>query len=411
MANDVSTVKSRGGIIAKMAAGFLSDHVQFVKTIDKADPSDFEGRNGYSAGDTVKISIPAQFTLGTGSDITSTIQDVEEGSVNLTVNNQYNVPIAFTSAEIATDIGLKSWSQRILKPAMITLGNNIEKACLQQAAQATYNLVGTPGSTTFNNTTILSSGQKIDESGCEDYGNRFVLLNPAATVSAVTSRASGFNDSGEISKQYKQGAMGTADGFTYLRNNLIYSHTNGNDVTGVLVNSASVASGDSTLPIDGVTNTTGTIKKGQVFTIAGVNKVHPVTKVDLGIPQQFVFTADATANGSGQITAAISPTLYSTGSKQNVSALPADNAALTFVGAASTSYAQNLAYHKSAFRFVSLPLVKPDDVDMVSESTKDGITVRIIRAYDPLKDRMIFRADVLWGMANVRPSWACRITS
>lgn len=414
MTNAVSTVKSTGGIIAKMAAGFLSDHVQFVKSIDKADASDFEGKNGYQAGDTIQINIPSQFTLGTGADITSTIQDVVEKKATLTVNNQYNVPIAFTSSEIATDFGMKSWAQRVLKPAMITLGNNIESDCLLQAKNATANLVGTAGSTVFDTDTILQAGQKLDEAGCADYDNRFVLLNPAANRSAVNSRKGLFQQSTAIADQYKNGFMGMADGFTFLRNNLLATHTNGGDVSGLAVEATVLtpATGATQLGIDGVTSG-ATIKKGTVFTIADVYDVHPVTKDTLPTLKQFVVTADVTETSGNSVTLSISPTIYSSasGALQNVSALPADEAALVVVGSASTGYAQNLAYHKSAFRFVSLPLIQPDGVDFVGQETVDGITVRIVRAYDIKTDKMILRADVLWGLANVRPEWSCRITS
>lgn len=413
MTNSVQTVKAAGGIIAKLAAGFIADHVQFVKSIDKADASDFDGKNGYQAGDTVQIAIPSQFTLGTTADITSVIQDVVEKKVALTVNNQYNVPIAFTSAEIATDFGLKSWANRVLKPAMITLGNNIESTCLTQAKNATYNLVGTAGSTVFDTDTVLNAAQKLDESGLSDYDNRFLLLSPAATRSALNARKGLFQSSTAIADQYKNGAMGLADGFTFLRNNLLPTHTNGNDVSGVAVDDAAVATGASTIHLDGITTGTGTVKKGQVFTIANVYKVHPVTKATLPDLQQFVVTADVTASGVSDADVAISPTIYSSasGALQNVSALPADDAAVTFVGSASTGYVQNLAFHKSAFRFVSLPLIQPEGVDFVGQETVDGITVRIVRAYDIKTDKMILRADVLWGLANVRPEWACRITA
>lgn len=410
MSNDISTVKARTGIIAKMAAGFLSDHIQFVKSIDKADASDFDGKNGYKAGDTVKINIPTQFTLGTGADITSSIQDINERTINLTVDNQYNVPFALTSAEIATDLGLKSWAKRVLEPAMITLSNNIESACLEQAADATYNAVGTPGSTIFDTDTILSAGQKIDENGCKDYSNRMVLLNPAANRSAVNARKGLFQQSDEIAKQYKQGAMGMADGFTFLRNNLINTHTNGNDDV-FEVRTTVAVQGQATLVVEGLTANTGTVKKGTVFTVANVYAVHPVTKETLPHLQQFTVLEDETADSSGYATLDVSPAFYTTGSQQNISAMPTDGAAITIVGSASTGYAQNLAYHKSAFRFVSLPLVQPDGVDMVAQETVDGITVRVLRDYNVLTDQLIMRCDVLWGMANVRPEWACRIYS
>lgn len=410
MTQDVSTIKARAGVIAELAAGFLDDHLQFVKTIDKADKADFGGMNGFMAGDTVNINVPAQFTLGTGADITSTIQDVVETKVPLTVNNQYNVPIAFTSAEIATDLGLKSWAKRVLEPQMITLANNVEAACLVQAVNATYNSVGTAGSTVFDTDTILAAGQKLDQSGCADYDNRFVLLNPAANRSAVNARKGLFQQSTAISDQYKNGAMGMADGFTFLRNNLLPTNTNGNDIVFEVRTTVSTQ-GQSTLVVEALTANTGTVKKGQVFTIANVYAVHPVTKATLPDLQQFVVTADATADASGYATLSVSPAFYTTGGQQNINAFPVDGAAITTVGAASTGYAQNLAYHKSAFRFVSLPLVMPDGVDMAAQKTRNGITVRVIRDYDVLKDRLIMRADILWGLANVRPQFASRITA
>lgn len=408
MANDISTVKSRGGIIAKMAAGFLNDNIQFCKSIDKADPSDFNGKNGYKAGDTIQINIPTQFTLGTGAAITA--QDINENSIPLAVDNQYNVAFEVTSAELATDDDLSRWSERYLRPAMITLANNIESACLEQASDATYNLVGTAGSTTFDTDTMLSAGVKLDISGLASDDNRFALLSPSAAQSAVNARKGLFQSSEEISKQYKSGAMGIADGLKYLKNNLLPTHTNGNDVAFEVSTTVSTQ-GQSTLVVEGLTITTGTVTKGTVFTVAGVNKVHPVTKDDLGVLQQFVVAADATADGSGVATLSVSPAMYTTGSQKNIASFPQDGDAITPVGAAGTGYVQNLVFHKDAFRFVSLPLLQPDGVDMVGQETYEGTTVRIVRQYDIASDKLILRADVLWGLANVRPEWACRVTS
>lgn len=416
MPNTINTLKNAPGVIAKLTAGMLEDKVQFAKSIDKADDSDYNGKNGYQAGDTIYISKPARFTVGTNADITSAIQDVNEEKVALTLNQRKVIGIALTSSEIATDMALANWTKRILEPAVSRLAQEIEKDYLTAATQATYNLVGSAGSTVFDTDTVLAAGQKIDEFACPDLDNRFVLLNPAATRSAVNTRKGLFQSSEEISKQYKSGAMGMADGFAFLRNNLLYTHTNGNDVTGVAVEASVLApaTGATQLGVDGLTTTTGTVRKGQVFTIAGVNAVHPITKADLGYLQQFVVTADATADGSGNATLSISPTIYSSasGALQNVSALPADEAAIVFIGAASSSHVQSLAYHKSAFRHVSVPLVLPGGLDMAGQATSDGgFTVRVTRDYDVLTDRLIMRLDYLGGIAAVRPEWACRITA
>lgn len=411
MANDISNIKDVGSVIAKMAAGMFSDNMQFLKTIDKEPESAFEGVNGFQAGDTININRPAVFTMNTTADVTSAIQDVKETRVSLALDKQRNVPVQLTSAEIATDLALKNWATRILKPAVTSLSQGIENECLVAAKNAVFNSKGTAGSTVFDTDTMLSARELLMKNLAPQDGELYALLDSTAMRSAVNARKGLFHKSDEIAKQYKAGYMGTADGFNYLENNLLPRHTVGGDVAaGVEATVLAPATGASTLGLDGVGSGL-TIKKGDVFTIADVYAVHPITKQTLPHLQQFVVTADVTETASNQVTVSISPTIYSSasGSLQNVSALPADEAAVTFIGTASTAYQQSLCYHKSAFRFVSVPLVKPDGVDMVAQETVDGITIRVLRDYNSLTDKMLLRLDVLYGFAAVRPEWACRL--
>ncbi len=411
MANDIQTLKDAPGVIAAMAAKMLADKVQFCKTIEKADKSDYDGKNGYNAGDTIYINKNARFISGTNADITSAIQDVKEEKVALTLDERRVTGIALTSAEIATEMALKSWVNRILDPAVSEMAQKIEASFLDKAMDATYNSVGTAGSTVFDMDTILSAGQKIDEFACPDLDNRYVLLNPAAQRSAVNANKGLFNADVKVAQQYIKGRMGTAMGFDFLSNNLLPTHTNGNDVVFEVRTTVSTE-GQATLVVEALTTTTGTVKKGTVFTIASVNAVHPITKQDLGYLQQFVVTADATADGSGYATLSVSPSFYTSASKglQNITAFPVDGAAITPVGAASTAYVQNLAYHKSAFRMVSVPLVTPGGLDMAAQKTHEGFTIRVIRDYDVLTDKLIMRLDFLGGICAPRPEWAVRIT-
>jgi len=412
MSNDIQTLKDAPGVIAAVAAKMLADKVQFAKNIEKADKSDYDGKNGYQAGDTIYINKNARFISGTNADITSAIQDVKEEKVALTLNERRVTGIALTSAEIATELALKSWMNRILDPAVSEMAQKIEASFLDQAMDATYNSVGSAGSTVFDMDTILSAGQKIDEFACPSLDDRYVLLNPAAQRSALNANKGVFNNQGEVGKQYLKGRMGTAMGFDFLSNNLLPTHTNGNDVV-FEVRTTVAVEGQATLVVEALTANTGTVKKGTVFTIASVNAVHPITKTDLGYLQQFVVTADATADASGYATLSVSPGFYTSASNglQNVTAFPVDGAAITPVGAASTAYVQNLAFHKSAFRMVSVPLVTPGGTDMAAQKTHEGFTIRVIRDYDVLTDKLIMRLDFLGGLAAVRPEWAVRITA
>ena len=411
MANVFNNVKDAPGIIAKAAAQTLKDNLVFCNTIDMADKSDFDGKNGYKAGDTIYTSVPARYIPQTSFDITSSKQDSVEEKRALTLDTISTIGMEIDSFEFATEVQLKDTIKRFVVPAAESIAQDVERRFLEKATDATFNSTGTAGSNGFTVADVLSGRTKLNQNLCPR-GDRSFLLDSESGASAVDARKGLFQSSTEINKQYLDGMVGRADGFDWYENELITTHTNGNDVTGVAVNDAAVAEGATTLAVDGLTNTTGTVTKGTVFTIAGVNMVHPITKVVTSRPQQFVVTADATANGSGQATLSISPALYAgSGGLQNIDALPADNAALTFVGSASTGYAQNLQYHKSAFKMVSVPLIMPTAVEVAAQETVDGITVSVIRAFDVDQRRMITRLDFLGGLSAVRPEWANRVTA
>lgn len=411
MANSFVDVKQAAGIIAEAAAGLLSEKLQFCKTIAKADPKDFAGKNGYGAGDTIYISKPPIFKPQTSFDITSSIQDILEDKVALTADVISTIGIQVDSLEFAYELELKNFIKRVIDPAVTSMAHDIESRMITKATQAVANSVGTPGSTTFSIDDILSAREKMNRYLCPKDSNRYFLHDSAAGRKAVVERKGLFHSSSEIEKQYEQGFVGIADGFKWMESELLYVHTNGADVaTGVEATVLNPATGATQVGMDGVA-TSAVIKKGSVFTIDNVYAVHPQTKTTYsGMLQQFVVTADANES-SGTAIVSISPTIYSSasGSLQNVSALHADEAACTFIGSASTSYTQNLAYHRDAFRMVSLPLIMPKSAEYAEQRTVDGITVAIVRDFDIKTRRMITRLDFLGGLVADRPEWACRI--
>ncbi len=410
MSNTFNNIKDAPGLIAKAAAQTLKDNMVFCSTIDQADSSDFDGKNGYKAGDTIYTSVPPRYVPQSTFDITSSIQDSVEEKKALTLNTSSTVGIEADTTEFATEVELKSYIKRFVVPAAESIAQNVEQTFLATATDATYNSVGTANSNTFAVADVLAGKTKLDRN-LTPRGDRSFLMNSASGALAVDARKGLFQSSDNVAEQYKDGMVGRADGFNWYENELINSHTNGNDVTGVTKDAISVE-GDSTMPLQGFTTSTGTITKGSVFTVADVYMVHPITKVSTGVLQQFVCTADATADGNGDISVAISPSIYAgSGGLQNVDALPQDNAAVTFVGAASTNYAQPIQYHKNAFKMVSVPLIMPTNAEFAAQETVDGITVAVIRDFDILKRRMITRLDFLGGISAVRPEWACRVTA
>jgi hypothetical protein len=142
---------------------------------------------------------------------------------------------------------------------------------------------------------------------------------------------------------------------------------------------------------------------GDVFTVAGVYSVHPETKVSTGQLQQFVVTTGGTTS---QV---VSPTPVTSGATQNITIVGAGaGKAVTFAGTASTATGTALMFHKEAFAFATADLLMPNGVDFARREVQDGISMRIVRAYDINNDKFPCRLDVLYGYKPIRPQLACR---
>ena len=411
MANTFNTLKNAPGVIAKAAAKILADELQFSKSIAQAPEDDYNGKNGYSAGDTIYISKPARFVPQNTFDITSTMQDITEEKTPLTLDVLSTVGVNIDSFEFATVFDLKNTINRIVKPGVLAIAQDVEAQFLVKAKNSVYNSVGTAGAGVFDPDTILSAREKMNKYLCPKDDNRFFLSDSTANRSAVGTRKGLFQSSSNIADQYKTGMVGTSDGFIWLENELLATHTRGTQVAGTATVTTTLSGeGVATMNVTGTSG--GTLKKGDVFTIANVFAVHPQTKKVYPFLQQFVVTTENTASGTAYTGVTFSPAIYvaSTGLK-NVDTFPQGSAAITIVGTASTGYTQNLAFHREAFRMVSVPLIMPTAVEVAAQETVEGITVAVIRAFDVLKRRMVTRLDFLGGLATVRPEWACRITS
>jgi hypothetical protein len=151
-----------------------------------------------------------------------------------------------------------------------------------------------------------------------------------------------------------------------------------------------------------------TVKAGDVFTVAGCFAVNPQTRESTGSLFQFVALADATASGTA-IVVNVAPIYTAANALATVDSFPASGAAVVFVGAASSQYAQNLVYHKDAITFATADLLLPQGVDMAARAVHNGISLRVVRQYDINNDRMPCRIDVLYGFNTIRPQMGCRI--
>ena len=401
MANSLLTID----MITRKCLEILENNLVISRNCNKEYDDSF-AVEGAKIGSTLRIRLPDRALVTDGAALQ--VQDDNEQFTTLTVSSQKHIGINFTSAELTMQ--LDDFAERVLKPRISQLASSVD-ADVANAYKSIFNTVGTPGTTPATALVLLQAQQKLNESATP-MSPRYATVNPAANAGLVNGLSGFFNPAGTISRQFKTGMMGEGVlGYDEMNmSQSIVNHTTGSRAGTILVNGAVSTQGQATISIDGLTGATDTVTAGDVFTIANVFAVNPQTRLSTGSLQQFVVTAAQTGASNALANMAISPPMYTASNAlATIDAFPADNAAVTFVGTASTVYPQNLVYHKNAITLATADLLLPQGVDMASRQVHNGISMRIVRQYDINNDRMPCRVDVLYGFNTIRAPMACRI--
>lgn len=372
-------------------------------TVTEYFNSDYSSQfsQNFAVGETVRIPFPQRFTTRTGLGYSPQPIDMRYTTANC--NQVFGVDFEWDSVEKALKMPRPKdyMRENIIQPAMDQIAQEIDSRAALFAYQNTSNIVGVLGTNPSSFTTIGQIRERMIQLAART-GKKALLIPPAVNTAMVGAAQQFFNDSDEISKQYKEGSMGRNNGFDWFESMSLYSHTAGTWAGAVTVTTAPV-NGDTTLS---VTCTTGdTFKTGDTIDIDVVYPVNPSTRRTFGASwkKQFVITQDATGAGSAA-TLNIYPAFEGPNSQyQNIDALPAANAALTlFPGTSSPnglSGMQGLALQRDAFAIVGVKLEEPEAVEICTQKRDpdSGISVRFVRMFDPVQSKMVNRFDVCMG--------------
>ena len=367
-------------------------------------------------GGTVTIRKPNKFVVKTGR--TRQTQTITESSITLTVSTQKHVSWAFNTADLTLTID--KYSERYVTPGAIALANSIDAdvlALYKDVFNEVWESTGFVNPSTFM--VMGKAGQRLDEEAVEQDG-RCVVFNPAANWSMANALSNTFVT--KVSeKALIKGYLSTIANMDIFMDQNVKVHTTGTfHDTG---STAAIILGTTT-PISstGAVLTSlelihfrvvaaAALNQGDVFTIAGIYAVNPVSGESTGSLRQFVVTANATAAAtatSAIVTVHVDPPLIHTGPYKTVDTIPAAGAAVTIVGTQTEPYPINLAFHKNAFALVMVPLVKPANT-WGATAVEDGFSIRVLKAYDISTDDEICRMDVLYGTKTLYPELAVRI--
>jgi hypothetical protein len=402
-------------IIAKEALAILENELGWMSKIHRAHEDEFSNSvNGYKVGDTISIRRPADFTVRTGAVMST--QDVIEGKVTLTINQQVGVDFEFTSTDMTLKIN--DLSERVIRPAMSNIINHVAADVLNVAASGFYNWAGTAGQT-INSFTDFAEGPKRLDFMAVPAANRLAILSPNDHW-ALVGAATALTNTGAESSAYRNGRLGMLGGVDTYMSQVVPTHTNGTaDNTTPLIKGASQTvtydTAKNTWTMDLLTDgwdSSATITAGTVFTISNVFMVNPKTKESTGVLQQFVVTAAVTAQATttNTTTLVVSPPIITAGPHRTVSAAPADDATITVFGSASTGYAENIVMHKNAMALAVVPMEMPQAVTTGSRQTYKGLSCRVIPVYDGTNDISKWRLDMLYGRRLIDPRLGTRLS-
>lgn len=401
--------------VTREALRILHQKLNFIGNVNRQYDSEF-GQRGGKIGQSLLVRLPNKYTATTGRVITP--QDTIDRSVTLPNATQYNVPVQFTSAELGMSID--DFGSRILEPAMAVLAAKIEGDMLASVIPDVSNMVGTAtsGGSPVNSLRIALQARKSLGDFLAPASNRTLLLSTQHNLDMVDALKGLFQDAGEISDQYKDGLVGRTASFGKVYENTLLPRQTPGVITGSpTVNGASQgtstgwAASTALITTAWTASTTGIVKRGDRLQIANVFAVHSETKATLPFLRTFTVAADANSAGAGATTITLNPAIIYGGPYQNVSASPANGAAISVVGAPTTitPYGLSLAFHKDAFIFATGKLQVPRNVHDSAQEEFDGISMRFVTGYDITSDLFISRFDVLCGWVTAYEELACVI--
>lgn len=407
-------------VIAKEAMKVLKNSLVAARLVHR----DHESRLGTKLGGKISIRKPQRFKSTSGR--TLGIQPMVDQSVAVNVDNQENIGLNFTTND--RTLSIEQFSERYIKPAVTQMAHKVDLSIVNEAKNRFFFSSGSPG-TAVDHEEFIDAAAYMSMVGVPDDGMCHNLLNPLDAAS-YRKALTGISNEAMVKKAIERQYLG------YIANSRSYetaqmvSHTVGALGGTPLVDGASQTGfgATQTLNIDGAsTSVTDWALAGDTFTIAGVYEINPQTYQSTGRLQRFVVTEDADSDGSGDVALTISPSIndgnvtttdtegntVSLAAYQNVDAAAADNAALTFIGTAGTTYRQNLIMHRDAIALAVIDLEMPRSAP-VAERVKDedtGLSMLMTAQYNITDAEETYRLDVLWAVDAVYPELGHRVWS
>lgn len=394
---------------------------RFAKVANRNLEGDFKGLK-YATGQTINYRLEERYLGGEGATATSEarVQVVRP----LTINKQFNTMVEFSGFQLTFDRARdQPYLDMMLNPRAKRLANMVEQFIGTTNLQnQVYQFTGTPG-TAIDQNVVFQTDAYMTELGIPEDGNRYFANPPRVSASLSNSLYNVFNmtvNRGAL----LDGFIGHLSGFDFFKTNFLQRHIagaatmvsvptpapTGFKAVGTVTNGP--ITGGNTIVVTGLTpSVINAFVVGDLLTFlpaAGTFMVNPLTYAPLSTPAQFVVTANANSDGSGNATISVNPTIVISGARQNISAAIPNGAELLMM----LDHNVSVAFHNQAIVFAAPPIKElkggVEAVTSYSDLYKMAMTYSLgadIRNYLQLD-----RIDIIAGVA-INPEFAVIVAS
>lgn len=392
-------------------AMFWDNNTKALKLAENTYGDEWKDKpDGAQIGDSVQQRIPQRWRVMRGQALQQ--QPILNQTVPISLTDQLQIAMGWSSSESALQV--EEVQKRYTMPAGKAFAAECDRFFVDQVFRSVYNYIGTPGTRISSNDVWTDGVAKLHEYGTPD--ELLAIVSAMQQSKLQSTNMTQFNPSATISRIFTKGFFGFG---AFGVEEWAWDSNLPSFTTGTFTASTPVVSGanqtGSTLAISGMG--TYALKEGDRFTIANVHGVNPLSYVNTNVLQEFVVTADV--SGSSTATLTISPSIIAdtTSQLQSVNALPANGAAISFVGSTGTVGATmsattsriSLIANTAAFCFVSadLPVNLPGaDAGRTPGAKTDKVSIRYVNQYSSQTDQLNKRMDALVGAAPIVPGYA-----
>lgn len=366
-------------VIARQALATLYAQTVMLPLVHR----DFEDTY-QKVGDTITVRKPATFVardfVADGNAIQ--IQNAVEGSVAVVMNKHLDVSFEVTSKELT--LTLDDFNAQLLAPAMMAIAQGVDALIMGLYADL-YLTTGTAG-TTPSTVADVTAPRRVLQSKNVPPTERRLVFDPFAEEKMLQIEAftnTQWNPQSNLDA-LNEAALGRKFGFDVFGSTNTKVHDNGTIAhTGTFATNGASNAGTSSVTINGTT-VTGTWNVGSLFQVT-VNSV----------VYTYVLTASATA-AANSITVAVAPVIPVT--------IPTSTTVTRIA-----NHTANLAFHRSAFAFVTRPLAKPMGNSNAEIISFGGLGLRVVYDYNSTNKKDIISVDLLCGTKTLDPNRAVRV--